>query len=118
MAFPFSVKNESLFFDMRDTEMLCGIHKIQWSGGGGGIMNMVLKDNRQATISPGDNGIFRCSIQLEGGESSPFNLVEGHISISVTYRTLWLISRKSPETDFNWFTGGSSPHWVKGKIAN
>jgi hypothetical protein len=115
-AFPFSVKNESWIFDMRDTELYCGIDEAALRGGGG-MAGITLKDAARATIEPREEGIFKCSIVLEGGPTSPFDLVRGHIAISVGYRTLWVFQRHSPDTEFTWFTGGSPPHWVKGKVA-
>jgi hypothetical protein len=115
-AFPFGVKNESWLFDMRDTSMICHIDKIRWSGGGG-IENLNIEDVARATLAPGDTGIFKCSIQLRGEKSSGFELVSGHIIISVTYTTMWLIARASPGTEFTWFANGSPPHWVRGTLA-
>ena len=115
-AFPFSVKNESWIFNMRDTELFCGIDEVRFRGGWS-VAGLTVTDATRATIEPRELGIFICSINSQGDLASPFNLVRGHILLSAGYRTLWMFPRKSTDTDFTWFTGGSPPHWVKGKIA-
>ena len=114
-AFPFTVKNESWVFPMSDTQLLCGIDSIRWRGGGG-VEQLTITDTSRATIAPQGAGLFRCVLDIQGGPASPFDLVRGHIFVSVTYRTLWF-PRRSPEAEFTWLVTGSPPHWVKGKIA-
>lgn len=115
-AFPFNVKNESWIFDMSNTELFCGIDEIKWRGGGG-VQALTVKDAKQVTIEPRELGLFKCSIDLQGGAMSPFDLVRGHILVSVGYRILGIFPRHSSDTDFTWFAGASPPHWVKGKVA-
>lgn len=113
-AFPFSIKNESWIFDMRDTGIRCGIDKIVLPNGAV-ILGPTMLDPRRVTIPPGGTGTFTCLIRTNGPAPS---FAEGRALISVGYRTLWLFSRVSPETEFNWYTGGSPAHWVKGSKAN
>jgi hypothetical protein len=114
-AFPFTVKNESWIFNMRDTELFCGIGEVRFRSGWS-VAGITVKDATRATIEPQERGIFKCSIKSEG-VASPFDLMRGHILLSIGYRTLWMFPRKSPNTGFTWFTSGSSPHWIKGKVA-
>jgi hypothetical protein len=115
-AFPFIVTNESWLFTMGDTELNCGIYEIKLAGGGG-IAEMTLKDSRHATIRPGASGLFNCSINLEYAPGTGFTLVRGHLTISVNYRMLGWIPRRSPETEFTWIANGNPPHWIKGAAA-
>jgi len=118
-AFPFSVKNESWLFEMRDADMICGLDHLKMTFPPE-ISGFNLDSNRHVTISPGDSGVFECALDLiiRDAKQQTDSLLEGRISTWVTYRTFWLFPRKSPASEFTWFARGSPPHWVKGKVAN
>ena len=88
----FAVANGSTLFAMRDTQMFCGIDKVELIGGGG-FQSFSVTDSKHATIEPGDPASFRCLLGPPGRPQAfniePGQVVSAHIFVRVTYRTLF-----------------------------
>jgi hypothetical protein len=113
---PFSVRNNSLFFEMKGAQLYCGVDRVIFDNDSG-LISLSLVSNKIA-IAPLTEGNFRCLIGKNGlVDFGPRRLKEGHIFLSVHYATLG-ISRMSPEVEFTWYTETNPPRWVRGKISH
>ena len=109
--YPFAVKNNSVLFDMKDAQILCGIKDIT-TAQKGGLFDLSIADAIKVTIAPEEIVNYRCSVGAEA-----HNITSGHIDIWVKYRTLFF-PRTFEGTKFTWYTDGPVPQWIKGTIVN
>ena len=116
---PFNVKNVSWLFTMSDAQMRCGLDEVVVPP------EMRFKNSflisPKATIKPGHEGAFRCSIgdeQYNLLRITPFSLKSAHMFLSMHYWILWLIPRGSEPVEFTWDTRASPPRWIWGVLAN
>jgi len=103
---PFSVKNNSSMFSMRDAEWTCIIKKAQT--GRVILQNMVVGyAGARATIEPSATAYFRCNLT----SSSTTNAV---IIPRVTFKTLWFL-RTYQDTTFTWLGEANPPRTIEGE---
>lgn len=107
--FPFSIKNDSIIFDMHNVQYTCHIRHMEF--GNENTFNNVNIINGGAIEIPA-NSIpenYRCPVGITG---IPINSLI--IDVSVNYKTLWV--QRSYTLPFTWMANASSPKWIEGDI--
>jgi hypothetical protein len=111
-AIPFIVKNNSSWFPMHDAKMYCDIEKIVMTNNRS-LERFPVLEIRHPIIGPGEIVNFRCGVAGAPGR----NLFVAN-PVDILEYTMLGVSRTSPRAEFTWYTGGTLPHWIKGRIAD
>ena len=109
---PFTVTNDSSFFDMKDVVFFCGPRAGQTIQVGNIVVSGVRFQDSvgKAMIKPGATSLFRCPVTNARAE-----MVKGTIHPIMEYRTLWF-SRTFDGKDLTWFANANPPRWVQGDM--
>jgi hypothetical protein len=103
---PFSLKNRSSIFDMRDVEFLCATKHTQV--GNLVIQGFSFKEARpNTTVHANKIAAFRCPI------TNAKTNIQSTVYPVVRYHTLWF-PREHSDVNFTWFEDATPPRWVEG----
>jgi hypothetical protein len=103
-SLPFFVKNNSGWFDMKESKYACIVVNAQTDGVGEFSNNRFSRTI--GLVKDGDTRNYSCGI------AAPRNAIHGaKVIVDVSYKTLWM-DRQPYEEEFNWI----SDRWVKGKL--
>ena len=104
--FPFSVRNDSTLFAMKNVKWTCLIKRMEF-GVGNIMVDSRLASGGIAKIEPGGVENYRCSIGLPRDSVKLLS-----IAIRVDYQTLlWSRSYTVP---FFWLADAPQPQWIEG----
>jgi hypothetical protein len=122
LALPFYVKNESSFFDMRETQFRCfvdDLYDVYFPPDAPFLHHVTMSPHETATIEPGRAAGFRCLIGTQGQSNivgvHPNAVTSAHLHLYAEYRTLFF-NRTSDQQEFTWYTAAKPPRWIKGKL--
>jgi hypothetical protein len=108
---PFSVKNNSQLFEMKDVEFYCATRGDGLQIGNLTFSNLSFTQGLpKTTIPPMKFVNFRCPVTNAKGP-----LVKGTIHPIVKYRTL-LFKRNYEGQDFTWYGTATPPRWIEGDL--
>jgi hypothetical protein len=104
-SLPFSIKNNSPIFALRETQWRCRIDRIERATG-----SLTLWDadyTKAGEITPGKAALARCYVQGDGKFGAT-------ITALVKYKTLWF-SREADPAAFTWLADAQPPRWIAGR---
>jgi hypothetical protein len=105
-AVPFTVKNKSFLFRMKNAQMVCEIDNVTLVQGGG-LRGAKFIGNGATSIEPDGHASYRCPIGFAGRNMvgiQPNMIISAHIYLTIEYRTFLWPWLRAPRTEFTWFT--------------
>jgi hypothetical protein len=108
---PYTVKNNSHIFDMRDATVNCdvpsfGVKKLDSNNALVGWQ--ILPGVGKSTIGAGRNDHFQCPISVDKN----LEVIHAIVDIQVSYKTLWW-DRMPYKAHFKWFADATPPRWME-----
>jgi len=103
-SLPFFVKNNSSWFDMKESKYTCTVVNAQINGVAAFSNNSFIRN--VGLVKNGDTRNYACGIEVAR------NAIHGaKVIVDVSYKTLWM-DRQPHKEEFNWI----SDRWVTGKL--